>query len=102
MKQQTTFQKVVTANDLLTGEVIYLAADGAWVLTLAHAEVLSDEARAQERLTFATAQAGKTVGVYLADVICDVDGAKPVHFREDFRNSGPSNYFHGKQEHANV
>jgi len=25
------------------------------------------------------------------------DGPEPTHFREDFRRTGPSNLFHGKQ-----
>jgi hypothetical protein len=28
------------------------------------------------------------------------NGPQPVHFREEFRRTGPSNYFHGKQEQA--
>ena len=40
---------VVTANDLVEGDVVYLAADDAWVRDLRHAEVLEDEAVAQTR-----------------------------------------------------
>jgi len=35
------------------------------------------------------------VGAYLADAAV---GAVALHFRERFRATGPSNYFHGKQE----
>ena len=42
--------KVVTASDLLEGDVIYLAADDSWVRELKDAEVLTDEADAQLRL----------------------------------------------------
>ncbi len=89
--------KVVTANHLLEGDVIYLAADDRWVRDLAQAEVLTDEAHAQLRLLLGESQPGVAVGVYLADVKLGPDGPEPAHFREAFRRAGPSNYFHGKQ-----
>ncbi len=79
--------KVVTANALLEGDVIYQTATG-WTRDLAHADL---------RMIDASQQTGLVVGVYLADV--DASAApKPVHFREAFRAKGPSNYAHGKQE----
>ncbi|MCA0942343.1 DUF2849 domain-containing protein [Alloyangia pacifica] len=94
--------KVVTANALIEGDVIYLAADDSWVRDLAKAEVITDEAIAQMRLLDAQARASETVGVYLADVKLGANGAEPTHFREDFRRTGPSNYFHGKQAEADA
>ena len=90
--------KVVTASDLLDGEVIYLTADDRWSRDLAEAEVLTDEAHAQLRLIDAEQQANRLVGAYLADVALGPDGPEPTHFREAFRRTGPSNYAHGKQE----
>lgn len=90
--------KVVTANDLLEGDVIYLAADNSWSRHLAEAELFTDEAQAEERLLFAEKQAERVVGAYLADATAGQTGPEPVHFREDFRRTGPSNYTHGKQE----
>mgnify|MGYP000040997539 CR=1 FL=1 len=86
--------KVLTANHLLEGDVVYLSASGGWVRDLAKAEILINEADAQIRLIEAEQQVDTVVGVYLADVT--PDGA-PKHFREDFRATGPSNYAHGKQ-----
>lgn len=60
--------KIVTANDLLDGDVIYLAADDTWTRHLAEAEVLEDEAHAQIRLIDAQQQPDRVVGAYLADV----------------------------------
>ncbi|NNK78640.1 MAG: DUF2849 domain-containing protein, partial [Litoreibacter sp.] len=38
------------------------------------------------------------VGAYLADVTKGPSGPEPLHFREEFRTRGPSNYpSHGKQ-----
>ena len=90
--------KVVTANALLEGDVVYLADDDTWTRDLARAGVITDEAIAQLRLLDAQRQAGHVVGAYLADVIPGPDGPQPAHFREDFRRKGPSNYAHGKQE----
>ena len=89
--------KVVTANALLEGDVVYLREDDSWTRDLADAEVLTDEAHAQVRLLDAERRPGEVVGVYLADVAPTEAGPEPTHFREDFRRTGPSNYFHGKQ-----
>ena len=89
--------KVVTANHLLKGDVVYQTATG-WSRDLADAEVLTDEADADLRLIEASQQTGEIVGAYLADVAICEGTPKPVHFREDFRAKGPSNYPHGKQE----
>ncbi|WP_171207593.1 MULTISPECIES: DUF2849 domain-containing protein [unclassified Ruegeria] len=90
--------KVVTANDLMEGDVIYLTEDDRWSRTLSEAELITDEAHAQLRLLDAERQANIIVGAYLADAIAGENGPEPTHFREDFRSTGPSNYAHGKQE----
>jgi hypothetical protein len=89
--------KVVTANALIEGDVIYLTADDSWTRDLAQAEVITDEAQAQLRLLLAETQPGAIVGAYLAEVALTKNGPVPTHFREDFRATGPSNYAHGKQ-----
>ncbi len=94
--------KVVTASDLRVGDVIYLTASDRWSRDLAEAEVITDEAHAQLRLLDAERQTGSVVGAYLADVAPGPRGPVPVHFREDFRATGPSNHAHGKQEQRNV
>jgi hypothetical protein len=94
--------KIVTANALLEGDVVYLTADDRWSRHLSEAELIEDEAHAQLRLLKAEAQKQVVVGVYLADAKAGPDGPEPVHFREAFRARGPSNYLHGKQERANV
>ncbi|MFY0309170.1 DUF2849 domain-containing protein [Leisingera sp. D0M16] len=95
--------KVITANDLLEGDVIYFTADNGWTRNMAEAELITDEAEAQLRLIEAEKQNIKIVGAYLADAKAGPNGPEPTHFREEFRRTGPSNYFHGKQEaEANV
>ena len=88
--------KVVTANHLLDGDVIYQTETG-WTRDLSHAEVLTDEAIADLRLIEASQQTSEIVGAYLADITLQDGKPTPAHFREDFRATGPSNYFHGKQ-----
>jgi len=90
--------KVVTANALLEGDVVYLAPNDTWTRRLDHAEFLTDEAYAQLRLVEASARQDEVVGVYLADASAGSDGPEAVHFREHFRAQGPSNYAHGKQQ----
>jgi hypothetical protein len=92
--------KVLTGNDLRSGEAVYLAPGGHWTASHAEAELLTDEAEAQLRLLEASAQEDRVVGVYLADARPGRHGPEPVHFREAFRTRGPSNYRHGKQEGA--
>lgn len=89
--------KIVTANDLLEGDVIYLTEDDRWSRHLHEAELIEDEAHADVRLIFASQQAAQVVGAYLADAKAGPNGPEPVHFREAFRAKGPSNYAHGKQ-----
>ncbi|OWU83277.1 sulfite reductase [Oceanicola sp. 22II-s10i] len=90
--------KVITANALLEGDVVYLTKDDLWTRDLSEAELLTDEAHADIRLLDAEKRGNEVVGVYLADMTAGPDGPEPTHFREDFRRTGPSNYFHGKQE----
>ena len=89
--------KVITANDLLDGDVIYFTADNRWTRHLSEAELISEEEQAPLRLAEAQKQNLIIVGAYLADAKAGDTGPEPTHFREEFRRTGPSNYFHGKQ-----
>ncbi len=90
--------KVVTANALLEGDVVYLTRDGTWTRLHHEADLIEDAATADIRLLEAEALAHEVVGPYLADARKGPSGPEPVHFREAFRTRGPSNYPHGKQE----
>ncbi|SFC04459.1 DUF2849 domain-containing protein [Tropicimonas isoalkanivorans] len=92
--------KIVTANALLEGDVVYLTEDNRWSRSHSDAELLEDEAHATLRLLEAERQQNVIVGAYLADAKAGPDGPEPVHFRESFRSRGPSNYRHGKQAHT--
>ena len=94
--------KVVTANALIEGDVVYLTADDRWSRQHGEAELIEDEAHAQLRLLKADKQRDVVVGAYLAEARQGLNGPEPVHFREAFRTRGPSNYAHGKQESTHV
>jgi hypothetical protein len=89
--------KVVTANLLREGDVVYLTGDDRWTQFHHEAELIEDEAHAQMRLLHGAAQRLVIVGAYLADAKAGPNGPEPTHFREAFRTRGPSNYNHGKQ-----
>ncbi len=96
MSRKSFTPKVVTANLLREGDVVYLGPRDEWVRDLSAAELIEDEAIAQLRLLDAERQPEIVVGAYLADVVARAKGPEPVHFREAFRASGPTNYDHGK------
>lgn len=97
MSRRPFTPKVVTANDLLEGDVVWLTADDRWTRRMEEAELIEDEAHGQLRLLHAETQPDVVVGPYLADATPTPKGPAPVHFREAFRTRGPSNYRHGKQ-----
>ena len=92
--------KVITANYLRTGDVVYLAHTNQWSRNLAQADILYDDPSTQARLQLAIQHSSLIVGAYLVDMDPGPTGPEPHHLREEFRRTGPSNYFHGKQESA--
>ena len=92
--------KVVTANALLEGDAVWLTEDDRWSRDISEAELIEDEAHGAIRLLDAQTRADEVVGAYLADARMGRTGPEPVHFREEFRTRGPSNYAHGKQIEA--
>lgn len=87
---QSILAKVVTANDLRSGHVVWLTAAKDWSSALSDALVLTDATEAADVLSHAQARSAEVVGCYLADVRSTSAGPEPVHFRETFRRDGPS------------
>jgi hypothetical protein len=83
--------KVLTANRLQTGEVLYWKA-GGWVAGLDRADIFSDPAEAESALARARAfvAANQVVTPYLFEVRRTGDGLFPVREREIIRSLGPS------------
>lgn len=91
---------VLTANDLLAGDVVYLAWNGTWTRSFRAARLFEDEEEANRRLADAERQEDAVIGPYLADALTgggEGQGLRPAHFREVFRATGPTNYPHGKR-----
>ena len=97
MSRRPFTPKVVTANALLEGDAVWLTQDDRWSRDMAEAELIEDEAIADDRLLFAMSQGDIVVGAYLIDAAAGNEGPVPTHFRETFRTRRPSNYAHGKQ-----
>lgn len=97
MKSEHTL-RIITANDLLSGEVVYLSKPGQWSPNHSEAVLFKDMHAANARLADVQTQDSSVVGPYLAAAAQEGRNAPtPVHFREAFRTRGPSNQFLGKQ-----
>jgi len=80
---------VLTANDLRSGRSVWRDA-GGWSADPRTAILFTDPAEAEAALSEASAEDRVVVDPYLAEAQ-RVDGiAAPVHFREAFRQRGPS------------
>jgi len=91
---------IVTANALLSGEVVYLTAADHWSADLQQARAFADKPLAEAASASAARRVAEVVGCYVTDMRQTAQGLTPTHFREDFRRRGPSNHAHGKQAQA--
>jgi len=84
--------KIITANRLGDGLVVYLTQDDAWTPRIAEAEVAGDAAGDTALLARAEAPAQETrvVGAYLMDVTSEAGLVSPISNREFIRAFGPS------------
>lgn len=80
---------VLTANNLRDGRCVWMSADG-WTTDPRRATVYDDGDLAEFALLEAQAQGHEVVGAYLVETLVTPDGPKPAHFRESFRQAGPS------------
>lgn len=86
----------VTANDLMTGEAVFLQSDHSWSSAIGDLWISRDKAEAEAKAALINQQSAHlVVGAYM--IACDADG-RPVVVREQLRTTGPTNYHHGKQE----
>jgi len=84
--------RILTANDLLEGDVLFLGHDG-WVRDYRAARVATtaSEAAEIEVLGLAAKDARLIIDPYLVDVALEADGTPaPVRFRERLRTLGPT------------
>ena len=84
--------RMIIANRLTDGLVVFYTADGGWSVDIAQGAVISDEA--EEEQLFAAARADETrckvVDPNLIDVTVDGGSPRPVAIREAIRAFGPT------------
>jgi len=92
--------KVLTANRLIDGEVVWYGADEAWIELIDGARIARDKA-AEEMLQAigkAALADNLVVDVDLIDVELQGSRIVPTRLRERIRAAGPTNHrHHGKQ-----
>ena len=84
--------KILTANRLRDGIVVYLRDDGEWSEAISKAAVArapEDDARLLETGAQAVADQ-QVVEPYLIDVTAESGPLRPVRFREAIRAAGPT------------
>ena len=79
--------KIVTANELRSGAVVYLGPDGRWVEQLAEATVApdADSLKRLESLALAAVEKTEVTAVYAMDVRLAHGRPEPVSVRETIR-----------------
>ena len=95
--------KVITANRLLNGDVVWLGQDDDWVERVTLARVFDGKEAVGEGLAIgAKAEADqKVVGVYEMDIEIEDGIIEPVRLREKIRAAGPTTHPQfGKQAQA--
>ncbi|NRA28909.1 MAG: DUF2849 domain-containing protein [Parvularculaceae bacterium] len=81
--------KVITANHLFSGGVVYWTEDGSWTEDLSEAIIVEGDAALVE-LARAKADEANSVGPYLMDVSEQAAPAGRARLRETIRHDGPT------------
>ena len=84
--------KVITANTLATGTVVFYGADGAWVDAIADATVYDDATTAEAGLFEAKRDEARAIVVdaFIVDRSPDADGKTKMTLRDTIRAYGPT------------
>ena len=84
--------KVVTANTLATGKVVFQGSDGAWVEAIAEARRYDDAAAAEEGLAKATVDVERAVVVepFMVEAGAAEGGRPKMTLRDTIRAYGPT------------
>jgi Protein of unknown function (DUF2849) len=84
--------KILIANDLLSGEVMFMGQQG-WILTHHKAKIAQTEEEqiALNELGLKSMANNQVVDAYLIDIALDEHNIpQPLHYRELMRTKGPS------------
>ncbi len=95
--------KVITANRLLNGDVVWLGENGAWVERITLARIFEGKDAVAEGLSLGAEAESRqeVVGVYEMDVALEDGVVLPVRLRERIRATGPTTHPQfGKQARA--
>lgn len=95
--------KVITANRLLNGDVVWLGENGSWVERITLARTVEGKDKVDEGLAIGQAaeKNQEVVGVYEMDVTLEDGVIVPVRLRERIRAAGPTTHPQfGKQAQA--
>ncbi|KZM47930.1 DUF2849 domain-containing protein [Labrenzia sp. OB1] len=86
--------KVITANRLLNGDVVWLAGTGDWVERITLAKVFEGKEAVAEALAQGVAAEDRqeVVSVYAMDVTVEDGVIVPVRLREKIRATGPTTH----------
>lgn len=84
--------KIISANRLKDGLVVYLSPKGTWTEALRQAERLNDDAAAEARLARAREDIARNLVVdpFLVELVADQKEARPVSLRDKIRELGPT------------
>lgn len=84
--------KVVTANRLRDGRVVFLSPKGAWALSIVQAALFEDKSALEEALLLAhhSIADNRIVDPYDVDVRIENNIPIPLRLRERIRTNGPT------------
>lgn len=83
--------KIISANRLADGTVVYLGPDRSWTEVLDHADCFTDDAAA-DGLTLARDHVKRNLVIdpFLVEVTAPEEGPRPVSLRNRIRARGPT------------
>ncbi len=84
--------KIVSANRLSDGIVVYLGADGSWLTSFDDARFFADDTEAKAGLSAAREDVKRNfvVDPFLVDVETGAEGQHPITLRNAIRARGPT------------
>jgi hypothetical protein len=84
--------KVISANRLADGIVVYAAPDGSWRTALDAAQIFEGEAEARDGLRAAQADAKRNLILdpFVVEVVRDDGGLRAATLRDAIRAQGPT------------
>ncbi len=96
--------KVITANDLRSGAVVFLDGDGGWTVDIALARVLEDGPDLDDGLARARIETDAQVilEAYPVDVVVTYSVPVPVRLRERIRAERGPTVAYGDAERTNL